>query len=731
VYEGETLGGLTVITNADGFTALRGHTYFVAVDVIFPGIPSVFVLHVQEFGLRFSPQYSKTPVTGDTVQFETVPTDLAVAITRVEAWADGQSLGVQSNAPYLFNFVTTNSGIHVITAQAYCADSTILLMAANIPVKPTNDDFAGATAIPSVVVNQRFEYVGRIASIEPDEPSYTSVSTPGSLWWKWTPKYEALTTVDSGTADLYIFKGDSLTNLQFVAHSLPNRIIIGPVIGRPVGGASFTNEAGITYWFSLIPDTQEPDGQWSLRQQLHFVALSPSDSVSAGQTYTINLGGNADAPRPFQVNLLIQREIPNPAAPGLTWMTQLTTNLNPADFSWPWAPDQTGKWRLAAQARYESGETSFSTLEVEVHEANDFFQFSCLIPPGLQAGELAFATEWASTEESEPVFGTNQIQRTVWWRWTPDQNANVRLKVAGNFGGLPLEVFTGSTITNLTRLAHNDGRALLTAFEGLIPLSAMAGQTYYIRTSDPRPFPSQRNDLKLTIEPLDAPLPGLILLSSMVGILGEDGNIDWTVFSRVFDQNGAPATNFNFRAQFYVGGSLSTLSPVGVPLPIAFQSSLTPDTSAGIVSQGFWHIPNIHAGDDVFVQLRAWDDFSGGTYETARQNSGAFGRSKIISVKAGSELTKPAVLNGLGDVLLQDGIANFSPGTLTFESISLDGIKWKISGPPGFIYNIERTDFASGWETLSIVTNTTGEVTFDDKNAGQRSFSIYRAKIVD
>jgi hypothetical protein len=216
----------------------------------------------------------------------------------------------------------------------------------------------------------------------------------------------------------------------------------------------------------------------------------------------------------------------------------------------------------------------------------------------------------------------------------------------------------------------------------------------------------------------------------MAGTRGEDGTIDWTVLGRVLDQEGAPATNFNFRAQFYLGKSLSVLGPVGNSLRISIESPLAPDTPAGIVTEGFWRIPDLQAGQEFVVQLRAWDSFYGSTYESARKNGGAFGRSKIISLRAGSEMTGFAVLEGLGDVVLQDGIPNFSSPVLAPESISSEGIKWKLSGPAGFIYNIERTDFSSPWETVLTVTNT-AETTFTDSAAQQHSFSFYRAKIVD
>ena len=146
----------------------------------------------------------------------------------------------------------------------------------------------------------------------------------------------------------------------------------------------------------------------------------------------------------------------------------------------------------------------------------DDFSMATILPHHIAGSAFTFQSATATAEEGEPPWMGTAPERTVWWRWTPASNQSVRFKAPANGQGLPLEIFTGSTLDNLTRLAHNDGRTAIPGVEAVVPLLVQSGVTYFIRVSDPRPeipphpmLPApNRNNLNLVVESAATPLPG-------------------------------------------------------------------------------------------------------------------------------------------------------------------------------------------------------------------------------
>ncbi len=242
-----------------------------------------------------------------------------------------------------------------------------------------------------------------------------------------------------------------------------------------------------------------------------------------------------------------------------------------------------------------------------------------------------------------------------WWRWTPSYSGTVRLKAVRNMEGLPLDVFTGTNLTTLKRIAQNDRRTYLSGISGIIRLPVRAGKTYFIRVDDtvtasppslpgfPVAYPPQ--NIVLTIEPLSVPLPGEVLLSTFSVRRGLNGVPYLAPMGRVFMPDGkTPVTDPNFRAQLYAGPGPRLLMPMGQPQ--SFIPARPSDWWAGCMVPTPVTITNVSAYRFVYVQVKVWDSSLGDSYESARLNHGVTGQSRIMDMFAGSEEVGPAELKG-------------------------------------------------------------------------------------
>lgn len=62
----------------------------------------------------------------------------------------------------------------------------------------------------------------------------------------------------------------------------------------------------------------------------------------------------------------------------------------------------------------------------------------------------------ATRETGDPRQGDNPGGRTVWWRWTAPSSGSVKLDTKGSYYDTTLGVYTGSTLSALTKVADND-----------------------------------------------------------------------------------------------------------------------------------------------------------------------------------------------------------------------------------------------------------------------------------
>ena len=195
----------------------------------------------------------------------------------------------------------------------------------------------------------------------------------------------------------------------------------------------------------------------------------------------------------------------------------------------------------------------------------------------------------------------------------------------------------------------------------------------------------------------------------------------------VFNIDGfTPINGSNFVAQLYAGPSLAALRPAGQPTP--FLNGF----SAGYFLPKTVTLPNIAPGSNVVVQVRAWEQGKGLSYEEARARGGKYGKSEILNLTTSPPMVPPTGLLGLGSFSLQSGLPFFSVGVIRMVGREPGNtFIWALDGEPNSRYVVEKAVKTFDWKPFLVLTNVTGTVTFSDTaNSGAKNV-FFRARILD
>lgn len=120
----------------------------------------------------------------------------------------------------------------------------------------------------------------------------------------------------------------------------------------------------------------------------------------------------------------------------------------------------------------------------------------------------------------------------------------------------------------------------------------------------------------------------------------------------VFAPGGVTKIGSAYLGQLYAGPTADSLAPVGVAT--AFKDSAGVGT--GYVIGGTVTIASVTAGNNAFIQLRAWEAAGGTSYEAAQAAGKQFGSSTTLTIATGGGGSPPAVpapLTGLQSFSLQ------------------------------------------------------------------------------
>jgi len=111
--------------------------------------------------------------------------------------------------------------------------------------------------------------------------------------------------------------------------------------------------------------------------------------------------------------------------------------------------------------------------------ANDSFANSTVITltSGNSTSLKGFNTN-ATRETGEPRQGDNPGGRSVWWRWTAPSSGSVTLDTKGSYFDTTLGVYTGTSVSSLTKIADNDDINPGVVQASSLTFNVTAGTTY-------------------------------------------------------------------------------------------------------------------------------------------------------------------------------------------------------------------------------------------------------------
>ncbi len=356
-----------------------------------------------------------------------------------------------------------------------------------LPDVPSNDNFANRISI--IGLTNLVTANNTTASIEPGEPRPPSCDSPGqTVWWSYTAPEPGMLRVWAGgelpkRVTWTVFTGTNLTQLERVNSScelpIDVNVAAGDVLQIAVDGA-FGKSGPITLTTTLytaptndhFADRILLDGtNLTFSGNNYFASLEPDETKSSPGNTGKTLWYSWAAPFTGQVNLTSSSShmIPNwgiyvgPSLDKLT-LVKVSTGRN-ATF-------------LAIEGTVYhfqidgGGIAEFSaTLSASpfLPPTNDNFADATLLKGGNTASSSSVFG--ATLELGEPLHVTNQISKSLWWKWQAPVSGNASLNTQGSLAtNITLVAYSGSSLATLTRVAS--GPSLF--------FSAKGGTTYYI-----------------------------------------------------------------------------------------------------------------------------------------------------------------------------------------------------------------------------------------------------------
>lgn len=397
-----------------------------------------------------------------------------------------------------FEFVTTNFPPGIFEAYTVVL-STNGEPSHSVPIRfsvgAPNDDFANRylTGLP---YHPSELFVG--ASLEPGEAAFFPTNVIGSLWWEWTSPVNGIVRLDR-RSDMAVFAGTNLSTLN-------------PVVASGVGSITFRAEAGQRYQIAGLRSLVST-GEVTLQ----LFAPRTNDTFALAEHLNWAEGSRVETYYPFVQSSLEPGEPAAPEGKGSLWFRlsyehdvhfdfkpgfgialeifsgEEVSNLQPV-------PDLEGLegYRraflpagrpyflraLGDPARAGESRVEFRWFKVA---ANDHFA-NAISLSGSSAAFNAFSLG-ATVEPGEP--GAGQVQGSVWWSWVAPADGALDIWHDQH----PMEVFTGSTLEALQRLAPQ------ATHDDLKTYAVRNGERYSIRSVRPPFTPQAGPALQLNFNP--------------------------------------------------------------------------------------------------------------------------------------------------------------------------------------------------------------------------------------
>lgn len=482
-----------------------------------------------------------------------IPIGSAMAVVTITPIDDAIFEG-----PELVQIITSSDNAYIIDSTAGSALATL-----DDDEAPSNDNFANAKVLTPT--GQTLSNETNINStVEAGEPNHAGVVANHTVWYSFTPAattvaFAEITFFGGANSDsiLAIYTGSSVNALTPVASN--DDISTLSRLSR----VGFLAQAGTTYFIAM-------DG--------YLGAVGTfTISLTLGQRVTIDtLDSVASERGPSDATVRISRDTPDNSAP-LSVNVSYTGATNGTDFDALPSPaiipagsnsltltihpiDDNileGTEFLSIQLSSGTGYTlsgstsaSITIYDNEPGPPNDNFANAIAITgalPQTVTGSITLAT----AESGEPRHDNNLPVRSVWWSWNAPSSGPVTIDLNGSTPSTYMGVYTGNSLTNLTRIASDD----FASTRSKVGFIAAAGTTYFIAVDGTSDGPVTVN---LKSE------PNLLIVTSPDNLANEGTGDPGTFMIR------RPSTTGALSITYFLSGSVSssdyTVSP---PSPVA------------------------------------------------------------------------------------------------------------------------------------------------------------------
>lgn len=347
--------------------------------------------------------------------------------------------------------------------------------------RPPNDNFTNRTVLTSGTVSATGTNVN--ATVENGEPSHDNLNPGrGTVWWSWTaPSNGAVTLAITGGSPVYsLYTGTTLAGLTRVATTTtsPLQAIVtsGTTYQIGVDRAPFSSSGSnlnLTLTFSAnlpIVDLTVPDSAAS-EENLDpgMFLISRTGDLTSALTVNFTVAGTATAGSDYTslgTSVTIPAGQPSVQLPvNVLQDTAIEGN-------------ETVIVTLSSNAAYvlRSGSTT-GTVTIADNDTPPNDNFVNRISLGSNSGATTGTNLNASKEKGEPNHYSSG-GKSVWWSWTAPASSTVRIDTNGSSFDTLLAVYTGTSLTQLTKIAEDDDSG--NGSQSQVIFDCVAGTTYQI-----------------------------------------------------------------------------------------------------------------------------------------------------------------------------------------------------------------------------------------------------------
>ena len=597
--------------------------------------------------------------------------------------------------------VTAGREYRIAVDGYYESQGSITLNIVSGPV-PANDNLADAAVLSGSSSTASGSNVG--ATREPGEPSHSYYGS-ASVWWTWTaPSTGGVAISTAGSSfdtALAVYTGSSVSGLIPVASNdnagvdVQSRVTFRAIEGTTYkiavdgGGYYSSSEGAIALELNLSPPPTNDA----------FAAATALAGDAAVTATGSNLGASVEPGEPSHYSwettsatvwyawtapsdgsLTLRADAAFSAVLAVytgTQVAELTRVMNQAQPNWP-GPEQIRvrvdagvTYRIALDGRYGGSGTFNLTLNLIARPDNDDFDDADTL---VGLNDTASGTNVGATQEpGEPIHEENYYDPSVWYQWTAPSDGGVTIDTAGSTFDTVVAVYTGDTVSTLTRVATtptgNDGPERRN-------FRAAAGVTYRIAI-DGRG--AQQGTFQLELTEIVPPVNDMF--ADRLPVVAGDGTVEGDYIGAT-GENGEPGSGGTAGATVWyrytaveTGRARLAITANDAPIEIGVHTGPTVDALTTVTSS-------------TWSSVVSWRASAGTTYNIqigggARPWRGTFAFTLTqVAPPANDDFADAAALEGTSDSGSSDNTAaTREPGEPSHYGFGDRSIWWEWTAP--------------------------------------------------